>query len=212
MEVGENDEVGKYVKKQTRSVSEGWGKKIVGRRVDFKDSEKGLAWGIEVELPFGDKERKTLEKAGIIIPKRINKIRYLDMAPQENLPEKERNIGSESNQELVLSHLNTLVGVTATPGYPGPTLLFRNRVEKRLRHLFEGVITRKKRNKELFNSKIAESKGNEILMVYGHGGGDPMLIGEQDDDKTQTQYFFLFLEGFLVVPYLNILFYLFSLE
>lgn len=160
-----------------------WAAKLSGRRVDFK-SEEGLSWGIEVTLPIDSFLRKELSvRLGIAIPPEIKTIKYLDLAPQEALYPKDRNIQTNSFrwQNRLLSIASK---TTSNPWLEKITAVFAERpadVRRRwaVIDLFQNVFGNNLEQIDKFNQRLSSSDGSEIAIVAGHGGGEPWVIGEQ---------------------------------
>ncbi len=183
MEVGS----GEYVTKPVYDVPKNWGKEITGRRVDFgKPGEgEGLAWGIEVSIPVDSKIRDDMKKAGILLPEHVTEIDFLDMRPQESLPKKLRNIES-NHKESVVTSLEKIVetSVIDNDTMPFDDLINRHRPSRTLTRILDSVFVFNKDKIDEFNNNLQNSKGNKLVIVEGHGGGDPLEIGEYDWQQT----------------------------
>lgn len=170
-------------------VPKGWGKDITGRLVTFKDGSQ-LSWGVELSVPIDPGTRKYLSEWGVEIPAFITTLKYLDLAPQESLPEKQRNIKSHmGDQEVALTHLNSLTGSTLGSPMLDLTHLIIPRPYKTLRTMFRTVLTSRASRKE-FNDLLANTRNkSEMLFVYGHGNYDPFHLGEQSWDEPEVKDF-----------------------
>lgn len=172
---------------------------MAGRRVDFgKPGEGGLAWGVEVDLDISDAlVRAKLKAYSFIIPDHIKYIKYLDLAPQEALPPKDRTIRSDFTPNLFSS--SSLVSV-ATPAKPGnPTFekirdgfnFLRPNDEKRFKSLqamitwtfgsaYSGMNIK-------FNDTLKQSKGDTLVIVHGHSN-NLSGMGEQYPDEIKDEF------------------------
>ena len=157
--------------------------KISGRRVDFP-SKEGLAWGIETDIPVTSTIREELNREYISIPETITTIKFVHLAPQENLSKRLRTVSKSENfwwkdplQELVNPDVSAKIGLNT----------FESQQSQELVKLFEislnGMPFKRKRE---FNEKIKKELGSTIVIVIGHSGFDPWSIGEQgsNDDPV----------------------------
>ncbi|MDO8488256.1 MAG: hypothetical protein Q7S31_02985 [bacterium] len=169
-------------------VPKGWGKNISGNVVYFEKGDE-LSWGIEIVISLDAKIKEYLAKSNVVIPSHIQAIRYLDLAPQESLDRKDRNIRSKHGDSEGLTGLGSLVSVTAKPAILNIEPLFGlliPRPYRTLRNMFLTMITDRK-SQERFNNILSNSTGHEILIAYGHGLGDPFSLGEQYWDKPTAK-------------------------
>lgn len=174
----------KYVKPEWIEVPRDWGKNIHGRLVTFGDL-KDLAWGVELSVPITHQIRKLLGNSGIEIPEHIETIKYVDLAPQESLPKKERNIRADDDQNISFSPLNSLANVTDISPHL-ITFSLRSRPTKTIGMILQSLLIGRTSKIE-FNEILKESKSCEILIAYGHGRDDPFHSGEQYNDQPNTK-------------------------
>lgn len=170
-----------------------------GRRVDFgKPGEgDGLAWGVEVDIDLSDNlARARFQESSFKIPSQINKIKYLELAPQEALSPEDRTIRSNIKPRSIRGG-SSLISV-ATPAPPGnPTLekirsgfnLLSPKDEERFKSL-HAMITWTfgpgGKGEQKFNEVLKESKGDTLVIVHGHSG-DLSDMGEQYPDETKDE-------------------------
>jgi hypothetical protein len=80
---------------------------------------EGLAWGIEVDIDLSDPlVRARFEGDLFKLPPHITKIKYLDLAPEEALPPKDRIIRSEMKPHSIIQGDAPLISI-ACPAPPG---------------------------------------------------------------------------------------------
>ena len=154
---------------------------ISGRLVDFRKGEK-VSWGIEIDLPLNLPVKERLEKKyGIKIPDQINRLKFLDLNPQESLPVYLRNLSNDKDAEWLETNLDKLVATN--------TLNKNARRERRktIEQLFFMIFGRNEEEVEEFNSLLSKSPGKTILVVEGHSWEAPWSIGEQDPHEPKEE-------------------------
>lgn len=150
---------------------------ITGRRVDFTKNLP-LAWGIEIDVPIDEIQRERLSrKNGIVLPDRINLLKYLDLAPQESIFPDYRNMGKDDEWEY--TNLDYLVSGGRQSAYA------EKRRRKATEDLFFRVFGSNSPEKNLFNGLINKMPGNTILAVEGHSWNTPWEIGEHRSHDPQ---------------------------
>lgn len=162
-----------YVEPISKEVPKDYGKDLTGRLVTFGEGED-MSWGVEVDIPLSEELRTYLADLTVTFPPHIKSIKFLTLSPQESLPVELRNIRSNKRrssklQEIVDTTTDHKIGLNGVRPYD---MLDRE---------FTKVIPNKEDRVRL-ESILNSSPGSEILLVQGHGGGDPMDIGEQFGD------------------------------
>lgn len=167
-----------------------------GRRVDFgKAGEgQGLAWGVEVDIDISDSLVKyRFQGESFNIPKHINKIKYLELAPQEALPPEQRTIRSHMKPRSIFGS-SGLMSV-ATPQSPGNPKLEKLRDTfnllnpqdaarfNTLRSMVTWTFGPSQKDRQRFNEVLQKSKGDTLVIVHGHSN-DLSGMGEQYPDET----------------------------
>lgn len=168
----------------TSDVPENYGKDLSGRLVTFGEGDN-MAWGIEIDVPVDDGLRKYLHESSVTLPPRIKKIKFLTLSPQESLSPELRNIHSK---RTIPSALQNIADITSF--HPAGRIGWRpfDYLDREFIKVIPSHEDRKKLE-EIVNA----GEGEEVLIVQGHGGGDPMIIGEQtdttpvDSDSNQIQ-------------------------
>jgi hypothetical protein len=184
-EVNETADGNEYIEREWIESPKGWGKKLHGKLIIFPHGKDEISWGIEVSIPIDDAVRAVLRKSGIVVPKKITTFKYLDCAPQESLPKAKRNIRSDEDQSITLTPLNSLVNITdVTPFLPFVSP--RSRPHRTIRTIMSTLLLNKE-SVAKFNDILEKSKGNQVLMVYGHGRDDLFHSGEQYFDTPDTK-------------------------
>lgn len=164
----------------------GWAADLSGRRVDFRFKD-GLSWGIEVDMPVGNRERAAIESASkIVLPETISKIKFLTLCPQESLPSRLRNIRSDDTdyQRTYLKVLTTstverktLIHIVNYRGKERPVdIERRNELSLMFSVFFAGSNSVGIKG---FNKLVSKSRANTVVVIEGHGDDDPLLVGEQ---------------------------------
>ncbi len=158
----------------SKEVPADFGKELSGRLVTFGEGEN-MAWGIEVDIQVTSDLRAYLAEQKIHLPDNIKNIKFLTLSPQESLPKDLRNIPSTREID---SRLQFIADVTRNhnTGEQG------KRPYDYLGREFTKVIPSDS-DVENFEDITRKSQGSEILIVQGHGGGDPVTIGEQSTTR-----------------------------
>lgn len=129
-------------------------------------------------------------KYDIPLPPTIRKIRLVDLAPQESLRRKDRNIKSTTNSFNLDADLfnnpivKKLMGSTQEAAFNSPILqwFMANRTLARRQgafdELFFDIFAEDKQGIKRFLEILSHNSAPELLVVMAHGGDDA-LIGEQ---------------------------------
>lgn len=162
-----------------------WAAGMTKRVVDFP-SKEGPAFGIEYTIPLDRIERDRIKLyVGIEIPPHVQNIVFLDLAPQESLPRKQRMIGSKrlgifpSDTTKITRSLQGSELVEKITAVFNFDRLVDSERRKTLEDMLHDLFGGNTEIKNKFSLILKGSKGTDIVLVCGHGGGDPYVIGEQ---------------------------------
>lgn len=163
-----------YIEEISNEVPDDLAKELTGRSVIFGEGQD-MAWGIEADIPVKAELLELLEKYGLHIPGRIKNIKFLTLSPQESILPSERNIRVSTTVPSTLLRITDMIHdhKTFTP--------LEGRPYEYIAREFMKVVSSDD-DKLRFTKVLEDFQGEEILIVQGHGGGDPMSIGEQHDD------------------------------
>ncbi len=169
-----------FTRQVSAEVPPNWTKELSGRLVTFGEGED-LAWGVEVGIPVEKEAKEFLAGYGIQLPDAVTTVRFLTLVPQESLPPEQRTIRSQKTDASVLQLLVETGEEfkTFTNTRPG------ERPYEYLARQFIKVLPTDE-NKRQFFDLVSSSKASEVLIVQGHGGGDPQSIGEKYQDTPQS--------------------------
>lgn len=118
------------------------------------------------------------------LPDKIEKIRILDLSPQEGMPKGLRNIKSLRNwhnDKHISRRVQEPAGKSVIDKVMGAIYGYSQSDQKRkkaLDNLFIEVFSENKKEVELFKSVVNNSQGRELLFIHAHGGNSN-IIGEQ---------------------------------
>lgn len=173
-----------------------------GVRFDYED---GPAWAVEAYIPLTNIMRNFIESGlKIKIPEKITGITYLDLSPQESIfPAKFRNIttdwqsktrptvdlfglGRPLDRLRIASARDALSDFFAFLAY----LNMSSQKEAKKAAVFTDMLDRtfvgKEDAQKKFNEILAKATGTDLLIVHGHGGGDPHHMGERWPDTIMS--------------------------
>lgn len=167
-----------------------------GRRADFgKAGEgEGLAWGVEVDIDISDSLVRSRFQEGLFkIPDHVETIRYLELAPQEALPPKQRTVRSSIKPRSIIG--SSLLIPVATPAPQGnPTFekirksfnTLRPEDESRFKTL-QAMVSwslMTETGKKRFIEILKQSKGDTLVIVHGHSSNLSNMGEQYLMDKT----------------------------
>lgn len=166
-----------------------------GVRFDYED---GPAWAVEAYIPLSEILRDRLNFGlKIEIPEKITGITYLDLSPQEStFPAKFRNITTDWQSKtrptvdlFGLGRPLDKLRIASTPDALSDFFAFLaslnmgvSKDDKKAAvfiDMLQGTFLLKEEAQRKFNEILAKAAGADLLIVHGHGGGDPHHMGER---------------------------------
>lgn len=172
----------------------------LNERVVRSDSKDGPAYAIEASIPLTDALRKHLaEKIKFRIPRNITSLTYLDLAPQHSVfPIDLRTVrtSEDSMDESDPYYLYRLRKISSGKTMTAEAIKKRE-IQKAdvLADLIGGVFHYDSTAKKSFTNLLAQATGTDLLVVFGHGGGNPHRMGEISGDPVQKDGHVLQREG-----------------